>query len=178
MQDVKKITYKQKMSGAEVFKYFKAIFLPTLTFFLALFAINTLKGLGTQLIAPCVALMWGMGVVCAILLPSHRSSIMNETYITVGVYLISLVGLTALISLLSGVSSESMMEIFNQSISATSGSAIAGWMQNLLLITAVMTPLGFIGMQGKRVYSFKRKSSKEKFLEQTRGIRKGDGHLK
>ena len=166
MQNAKKITYKQKMSGTEIFKYVKAVFLPIFTFFLSLFAISTLKGLGTQLIAPCVALMWGFGVICAILLPSHRSSIMNETYITVGVYLITLVGLTALIGLLSGVSTESMMEVFNQSIPATSGSAIAGWMQNLLLITSVMTPLGFIGMQGKRLYSFKRKASKEKFLEQ------------
>lgn len=178
MQDIKKITYKQKMSGGEVFKYIKAVGLPIFTFFLALIVITSLKGFGTKLIAPCTALMWCFGVFCAFFLPSHRNSIMNETYITVGVYLITLEGITILISWLSGVSSETLMAVFNQSISATSGSAIAGWMQNLLYITAVMTPLGYIGMQGKRLYSFKKKSSKEKFLEQARGIRKGEGHLK
>ena len=96
---------------------------------------------------------------------------MNETFITLGSYLIALITFKACISLLSGVSSETLTEALNLSVSATSGSAMTGWMQTLIYITAIMTPVGFIGMQSKRLYSFKRKNSKEKSIERIRGLK-------
>ena len=139
---------------------------------------DSLAGFGTKLVAPLTAIMICMGAICAIILPSHRSSILTETNVTVGIYLITLIALKHIISMMSGISSEMFMAVFNQAIPATSGSAISGWLQTLMWITAVMTPIGFVGMQGKRIFTFKRKASKEKFIEQTRGIRTTDnGHL-
>lgn len=166
-----KITYKQKMTGNELFGYVKAVAFPFFTLLLALFVINNLSGFGTKLVAPLTAVMWCYGIFCSILLPSHRSSIMNETFITLGSYLIALITFKACISLLSGVSSETLTEALNLSVSATSGSAMTGWMQTLIYITAIMTPVGFIGMQSKRLYSFKRKNSKEKSIERIRGLK-------
>ena len=71
----------------------------------------------------------------------------------------------------AGVSSEMLMASYNQAIPLTSGSTISGYLQSLLWIASVMTPLGFIGMQAKKIYSFHRKASKQKFFEQTRGLR-------
>lgn len=136
-----KITYKQKMTGNELFGYVKAVALPFFTLLLALFVINNLSGFGTKLVAPLTAVMWCYGIFCSILLPSHRSSIMNETFITLGSYLIALITFKACISLLSGVSSETLTEALNLSVSATSGSAMTGWMQTLIYITAIMTPV-------------------------------------
>ena len=64
-----------------------------------------------------------------------------------------------------------LMASYNQAIPLTSGSTISGYLQTLLWIASVMTPLGFVGMQGKKIYSFRRKASKQKFFEQTRGLR-------
>lgn len=166
-----KITYKQKMSGADLFRYVKAVALPLGVFALSLIVISQLAGFGTYLVAPLTGVMWCLGAVACILLPSHRSSILNETHMTIGIYLITLFALKTIISVMSGVSSEMLMQAFNQSIPTTSGSAVSGWLQNLMWITAVMTPIGFVGMEGKKIFSFRRKSSKEKFMEQTRGIR-------
>lgn len=173
------ITYKQKMSGADLFRYVKAVAFPLAVFVIALIAIQNLAGFGTKLVAPLTGIMWCMGVVCCFLLPSHRTSILKETHMTIGIYLITLVALKYIVAMMSGVSSEMLMEAFNQAIPTTSGSAISGWLQSLMWITAVMTPVGFIGMQGKRVFSFRRKAAKEKFMEQTRGVRSNGGeHMK
>ena len=80
-------------------------------------------------------------------------------------------GIRELIALVSGVSSEMLMASYNQAIPLTSGSTISGYLQSLLWIASVMTPLGFMGMQAKKIYSFRRKASKQKFFEQTRGLR-------
>lgn len=170
----KKITYKQKMSGTDLFRYVKAIALPLGVFVLSLIVISQLAGFGTYLVAPLTGVMWCLGAVACLLLPSHRSSILNETHMTIGIYLITLFALKSIISIMSGVSSEMLMQTFNQSIPTTSGSAISGYLQNLMWITAVMTPVGFVGMQGKKIFTFRRKASKEKFMEQTRGIRQDD----
>lgn len=164
------ITYKQKMSKSDKYRYVKVIAFPMLILILALISIQSLAGFGTKLVAPMTALMICTCFVCAMWLPSHRSSIFSETYMTVGIYLITLLALRQIIAMMSGVSSEMLMAAFNQALPVTSGSAISGWLQTLMWITAVMTPIGFVGMQGKRVFSFKRKNSKQKFMDQTRGI--------
>jgi len=173
-----KFTYKQKITKSDFSRYIRAVSLPILIFALSLISIQLLEGFGSKLVAPLTALMICGGVICAIWLPSHRSSILKETYITVGAYLLALLAFRQVISMMAGVSSEMFMETFNQTMPVTSGSAISGWLQNLMWISAVMTPIGFIGMQGKRVFTFKRKNSKERFMNQTRGYHKDeDSHL-
>lgn len=175
----KAITYKQKMSATELFRYVKAVILPIGVFILSLFVIQALAGFGSKLVAPLTGIMWAFGAICAIWLPSHRGSIMKETHMTIGIYLLTLIALKTIISLMSGVSAEMLMAAFNQAIPTTSGSAVSGWLQNLMWINGVMTPFGFIGMQGKRLFTFKRKASKEKFFDQARGIRSNkSSHLR
>lgn len=166
-----KITYKQKVNGSDIFRYVKAIGLPTSVFLIAMYVISKFAGFGTSLIAPMTGAMWGIGVIAALILPSHRSTILTETHVAIPSYLITLTVIRELISIISGVSSEMLMASYNQAIPLTSGSAVSGYIQNLLWITSVLVPLGFIGMQVKRIYSFKRKASKQKFLDQTRNIR-------
>lgn len=172
MDNKEKITYKQKLSRNDIFRYVKAIVLPMGILVLSLIAIQSLAGFGTKLVAPMTAVMIICGLICAIWLPSRRTSILNETYITVGGYLVALLSFKYLISLMSGVSAEMLMDAFDQPLPVTSGSAISGWLQTLMWVTSVMTPFGFIGMEVKRLFTFKRKNSKQRFLDQTRGIHK------
>ena len=173
------ITYRSGMSGADICRYIKAVGLPIGVFLLAMFAIDRFAAFGSNLIAPLTGVMWAAGAACALILPSHRSTILNETHVTIACYLLALTGIRELIALVSGVSSEMLMASYNQAIPLTSGSTVSGYLQTLLWISAIMTPLGFIGMQGKRIYSFRRKASKQKFFDQTRSIRDaGHSHNK
>lgn len=162
-----------------MYRYIKAIGLPVSVFLLALFVITRFAQFGSSLIAPLCGIMWVIGALCALLLPSHRSSILTETHVTIACYLLALAGFREMIALVSGISAEMLMASYGQAIPLTSGSAISGYLQTLLWISAIMTPLGFIGMQGKRLYSFKRKASKQRFFDQTRSIRdSGRNHLR
>ena len=169
-------TYKQKTNKSDMMRYFKAVMLPLGVFLFGLFTISRFANFGTYLIAPLTGVTWVWGVLCAALLPSHKKSILTETHATIAIYLLSLTGLRELISLISGVSSEMLMAAFQQAIPLTGGSAISGWLQTLLWITAVLTPFGFIVMQGKKLYSLKRKNNTRQVLAQLRNIR-NDNHI-
>ena len=167
----KRITYKQKMSGSDLFRYVKAVALPVGVFVIALITIQNLAGFGSKIVAPLTGAMWAVGVITCLILPSHRASVLKTTHVTIGIYLITLFALKHIITLMSGVSSEVFMETFNQAIPVTSGSAVSGWLQNMMWITGVMTPIGFIGMQGKRIFTFRKNAAKETFMERIRGVR-------
>ena len=164
------LTYKTKMSRSDYGRFVKAIVVPIIILLLSFLAIQELAGFGKKLVAPLTAFMICFGVVCALWLPSHRSTIMKEMDVTIGAYLISLLAFRQVISMMSGVSSEMLMETFNQALPMTSGSAVSGWLQNLMWIDAVLVPIGFIGIQGKRLLSFKRKNNKQTFMDQVRNV--------
>lgn len=175
MEKPKSLTYKQKASNSDIARYAKAVALPLGILLLSLFTVSRFALFGTNIIAPLTGAMWTIGSICAIALPSHRQTILKEMHTTIAIYLISLTVLKELIALVSGVSSEMLMEAFGQAIPLTSGNTISSFLQNILWITAVMTPFGFVMMEGKKLYTFKRKNNPTKVLAQLRNIR-NDNH--
>ena len=80
-------------------------------------------------------------------------------------------GLRYALQLISGVSTEMLIASYGQLVSLTGGSAVQGYIQNILWISAIMVPLGFIAMQAKKLVQFKRLSAKNKALDRIRSIR-------
>lgn len=169
------LTYRHKTSKSDIARYCKAVGLPIGVFLLALFTITRFAAFGTGLIAPATGFMWAFGVITAFLLPSQRSSQLTETCIVIGIYLLGLTGIRELISLTAGVSSEMLMASFNQAIPLTAGSTISSYLQAMLWITAVATPLGMVIKWGKQILSFRKRTGKSKTFQRLRGIRE-DGH--
>ena len=176
MDAKERITYRQGPSAKDAARYLKAIALPAGLFLLALLCVSRLAGFGTGLVAPLTGAMWAIGVICALLVPSQRNSILRETYVTVGCYLVGLMALREAIALVSGISSEALMAAYNQALPLTSGSTFSGYLQTSLWIAAIMTPVGFTGLEAKKVFTFRRRGSKNRTLDQLRGIRSNTGH--
>jgi hypothetical protein len=63
------------------------------------------------------------------------------------------------------------MATYNQPMPMSTGNTISGFIQTMLLITSVMVPVGFLGMEGKKILMFRKRMSKEKVLDQLRNIR-------
>ncbi len=171
MSEKSRLTYKRRTNKDDIARYAKAITIPFGIFLLAIFIINNFSGFGRNIIAPLTSVMWGTGAICAKCLPSLRTSIINETHATIGGYLLTLIGLKTLIGLVSGVSAEMMMATYNQALPATSGSSIAGLLQTMMWISSVIVPLGYVGMEVKKIYSFRKKKSKAETLMGIRNIR-------
>ncbi len=165
------ITYKQKLTGRNVIKLLKSVFVPIIVFVTAILTINIYgEGFGKGIVGLFVSLMWGISIVMAIIFPSQREAIIKEVLVIVFVYSVGLLGIREIILKISGVTSQTLMASFGQQLPQSSGNAALGWLQTFLWIFSVMTPLGFIGYQGKRLINFRRMTKKEKFMDQKRSI--------
>ena len=168
---MEKITYRQGMSSQEFAAYFFAVGFPAAVLVLSIVIVTRFGQFGQNLIAPMTAVMLGAGAVCAILLPSHRQNIITETHWTITGYLLGMFGLQKVVQLVSGTTSEMLAATYDQAMPAASNASLSGFLEYMLWIVAVMVPIGFVVMEGKKIVLFRRKISKQKFFDQLRGIR-------
>lgn len=171
MKDREILTYKQSISKEEAFKVVKAIGLPLGLFAFALFTISNFASFGAKLICPLSGAMWMVGLIVAILMPSQRKEILNQTMMMILIYYVALLGLKLLLGVVSGVSSEMIAASYNQAIPTSTGNSIPGYLQTMMWFVAVLLPIGHISMQVKRLKDFKHKQTLNKTFGQKRGIR-------
>lgn len=178
MNDSMNLTYKKNMSKTEVLHVMAAVGLPLGLFCLSLMTISVFANYGTYLMCPVIGGMWVVGLVVAFLMPSMRREVINQTLITITTYCLAMLGLRLMLNLTSGVSSEMISASFNTPIPTATGNALPGYIQNIMFFTTAGVPIGFVGMQGKRLLQFKHNQSLQKRMASVRGIRKGGkGHV-
>jgi hypothetical protein len=170
-KNVERITYKQNISSTELANYTKSIAIPIGLFVLSLLIISNFGAFGRNIVAPCASIMWLAGALVAWKIPSQRSGTLKETYVGVAGYLCGLFLLKMLIGITATTSSEQLMASFNQAMPVSTGSTISGFLQSMLWILAVLTPVTFLGMMGKKFVTFRRSLSKDKVLQRVRGMR-------
>lgn len=169
----KNLTYKQAASRQEYIRVMKAVLFPVITFCIGMFVISSFANFGKLIISPFASVMWVAGVVVAVMMPSQREDTLNQTMITLCCYFLALIALKMAIALVSGASSEMIAASFDQAIPAATGNAIPGYLQTALWFAAVFTPIGFIGMQVRRLFQFKKNQSLHKTFGRTRSYRNG-----
>lgn len=165
------LTYKQSMSRAETFRVMKAVGVPLAVFGLAMFTISNFAGFGIKLICPLSGAMWFAGFLVALLMPSQRQEVINQTLGFLAGYYGTLLLLKKILGIVSGVSSEMIAASYDQAIPTATGNAIPGYLQTAMWFSAVLIPLGFLTMQGKRIKDFKHNKSLYKTFGQKRSIR-------
>lgn len=176
MQDRQNYTYVKKASGRERSRLIWSVLFPVGAFFFSLISISIFKNFGRLLMAPLIGAMWITGAFCSFFMPSMRKSIISETLTFVCTYCATLLSLRQLIAITSGISSEMLMATFGQPMATASANTIPGYLQTMLYISAVGVPLGYLGMEGKRLLQFRRNSNKQRTMEQLRGIRRTKGN--
>ncbi|MFR1888481.1 MAG: hypothetical protein ACLSX0_01760 [Anaerostipes caccae] len=173
------LVYEQKMDGAELMRYIKAACQPLAIFFLTMYTISTFAQFGRLLLAPLYGSMWAFGAACAFFMPSHRRTIIKETLMTCGIYGLSLVGLHKLMEVTSGVSGQMIAASYDTAITSVFGNTMIGYINNFIWMVSIITPIGFLCMQGKRLLQFKRNKDANKFYNQVRNVRdENKAHMK
>ena len=170
-KQIETLTYKQNMSKAEVYRVMKAVGIPISVFALGLYTISNFANFGTLIICPLSGAMWFVAVVVAFLMPAQRNEVLNQAMITCSSYYAGLFGLRLLLGIISGASSEMIAASYDQAIPMSTGNAIPGYVQTMIWFVAVLVPIGFIGMQGKRLLNFRHSQTLQKMFGQKRGIR-------
>lgn len=167
-----KLTYKQRMSPLEFWNYVKAVALPIFVFSLSVYTINVFQDFGEKLLAPMMAIMWIVAAISALWVAAQRQDIIRQTIVTIGTYCGTLLTLRVLLTIVSGVSGQMLIASFDTSIGTTTSNTMTGYLQIAMWISSVMTPIGFVGLQVKKIFSFKRLMAPEKALNRYRSIRK------
>ena len=173
MRDIKSevLTYKNNLSKAELKHVFFAIAIPIGVFSLGIFVISSFANFGSKLICPLSAGMWIVGLIVALLMPSQRKEVINQTMVMCSLYYLAMMGIKILLGLVSGVSSEMIAASFNQVIPTATGNTIVGYLQTMLWITSVAMPIAHVTMQVKRLFQFKKSQTLNKTFGQKRSIR-------
>jgi len=171
-QATERITYRQGISMAEASGYVKAISLPIIVFMTALVCISKFGAFGRNIMAPAVSIMWILGVATAWKIPSQRRSTLTETYVTIAGYVLALSLLRFLIGIAATTSSEQLMATYSQALPVSAGASFSGFLQSMLWVTALVTPFTACCVMAKKFISFRRTISKDKILQQIRGLRK------
>ena len=104
---------------------------------------------------------------------SQRKDALNHMLIVCATYYGTLITVHAVLSVVSGVSSEMIAASFEQAIPTSTGNAIPGYLQTMMWFTGVLVPLGEIGYQLKRLFQFKKQQTLAKTFAQKRGLRNG-----
>ena len=136
-----------------------------------MYLIKAYYNFGKYIITGGVVAMIASASIVALILPSQRLETIKGMKKGVGAYLVTLFGYRFVIMLIGGVSAEGLAAAFNQAIPTTSGTAMLGWMQNILWIASIMTPIGFVGMELKKMAQFEGAKRKDKAIQEIRDIR-------
>lgn len=166
-----RVTYKQGFTSKDLGEYFGAITIPIILFMFALVVISSFGAFGRKILAPATSLMWIAGAATAWKIPSQRGGTLKETYIAVAGYLATITLLKFLIGVFATTSSEQLMASYNQAMPVSTGSTVTGFLQSMLWILSATVPIGYLGMTCKKFVTFRRTMSKDKVLQQVRGIR-------
>lgn len=135
MRNDNEIVYRQNMTRNEAVHILKAIAFPIAVFCLGLFTINMFGEFGKKLICPLSGAMWDVGVLVALLMPSQRKDALNHMLIVCATYYGTLITVHAVLSVVSGVSSEMIAASFEQAIPTSTGNAIPGYLQTMMWFT-------------------------------------------
>lgn len=165
-----KLVYHKKLSKRESFRLLRSIFFPIGALMLTFFVMSQFGGFGS-LVSFFVMAMWIAGAVVAIRMPSYRVTTLNETHAVIVIYLLTLSIVKILIGVVSGVSAEMLIASFNENVSLNSGNMMITVLQGTLWVTLVMLPVGFFGMQIKKIVQFRKTRNKAQTFEHARGIR-------
>ena len=165
------IVYHSKVSAQDIWPKVFAIITYLVSFGLWMYLDKAYYNFGSNIITPLTAAMYIVGAVFAILLPSQKKETVNQTKWFVLGYLAVMFVYKFVIAAVSGVSADNLAAAFNQALPSTTGTAIAGWLQNLLWIIAITTPVGFFTMQAKKIPQFIKARSKRQAIRQIRDIR-------
>lgn len=168
-------TYTQAMTGTEAWSFVKAIGFPLVIMLFAMYTVDLFGAFGTAIVLPATAVMFGLGTLTAMLMPSQRKSINTQNLAFVGIYCGTLIVLRLFIYWVSNATTEQIMASYSQSITMSQSSSIPGYLQNFLWISAVMTPIGRVVMLVGQIFKFRHSIKKSTALKRLRSIRENNG---
>lgn len=165
------IVYSNIYSKQQIVSTVKIVLFYAFELVLWLIVAKLYLNFGTKWITPAVSAMWVMGAVTTYFIKEEREAMIKETKWTILGFLGFLFLYRGVIGLVSSITSEQMGAALNITMPAASGMAAAGFLQNILWIVSVMTPIGFLVWCGQKFRVYHGRATKQEAFQRIKGTR-------
>jgi len=166
------LVYSNTISSRQIIEIVKIVLFYAFELVFWLVVAKLYMNFGTKWITPAVSAMWIMGAITTYFIREERESTIKETKWTILGFLAFLLLYKVVIGLIAPISSEQMGAALNITIPAASGMAAAGFLQNILWIVSVMTPIGFLVWCAQKFRVYHGRATKQEAFQRIKGIRK------
>lgn len=167
-----KLVYSSKVSK-ELFKAnLKIILLYAIIFIFWIVVVKMYANFGVKWVVPSISAMWIVGAVTTYFVPDDRENTVKSTRNAVAGYLLFLFLYRFVIQYIGNISSAELAVSLGINITATAGMAISSWLQNILLITSVMTPVGYLVWCAQKFKTFNGRETKAGAFDRIKDIRR------
>lgn len=171
------LTYTNTLSSQQVISTIKIVLLYAGILILWLVVAKLYMNFGSQWIVPAVSTMWLMGAVTTYYIKEEREGTIKETKFSILGFLLFLFLYRGVIQLIAPISSEQMGAALNITVPAASGMAAAGFLQNILIIVSILTPIGFLTWCAQKFKVYHGRATKQEAFQRIKGIRNNPHRL-
>lgn len=168
------VTYTNTMSNELLKKHIIKIIVYGLELLLWIIVSRLYSNFGIKWIVPSVSAMWVMGAITAFFVKEEQENTVKTTKNAVAGYLLFLLLYRFIIQRVSGISSEEIALSLGINVTQAAGMAISSWLQNILLLTSVMTPAGYLIWCAQKFKTFSGRERKSDAFDRIKDIRKED----
>lgn len=168
------VSYSNTMSNELLKKNIIKILLYGLELILWIVVVKLYANFGVKWVVPSTSAMWIFGAITAFFVKEEQENTVKSTKITIAGYLLFLLLYRFIIEKISGLSSAEIAISLGINITQAAGVAMSSWLQNILLITSVMTPAGFLIWCAQKFKTFHGRERKSDAFDRIKDIRKED----
>ena len=168
------VSYSKTMSSEQLKKEIFKILTYGLLIILWIIVVRLYANFGVKWIVPSISAMWVFGAITAFFVKEEQENTVKSTKTSIAGYLLFLLLYRIIIQKISGLSSEELALSLGINITQAAGIAISSWLQNILLITSVMTPAGFLIWCAQKFKTFHGRERKSDAFDRIKDIRRDD----
>lgn len=126
---------------------------------------------GVKVMTPLISLMWLAGAITTFFIKEERAETIKQTKWFIYGYIGLLFLYRLLVQYIASISIADMTASLNISMATVSGAAASGFLQNMLMILSVFTPLAFITWCAKKFVTYHGKMTKQDAFAKIKDIR-------
>lgn len=165
------ITYANTLSSHQLIDILKLVVQYALLLFGWLYVVSLYGPFGKIVLVPSVTAMSFLGAFTAWYLPEEKENTASETKNAIYGYIMFLLLYRGVIQLAAPISSAEMSVALNITMPAVSGMAAVGLFQNILILVAFLTPIGFLIFLAGKYKIYMGGKTKHDAFQRLKGIR-------
>ena len=171
-QDRERLEYSDAMCAELIKKDILKMLVYCLEIVLWVAVVKLYANFGVKIVVPAVSAMWVMGAVTAFFVKDDQENTVKGTKTSIAGYLLFLLMYRFVIQKVGGLTSQEIAVSLGINVTAAAGMAVSAWLQNILLISAVSIPIGYLVWCAQKFKTFHGRERKTDAFDRIKDIRR------